>query len=202
MLSALKIFDDNIAAARHLAHLFDYLTEKVAGPLLFDDLLRSQVVYSVSALDKLIHDVVRIGMLEVYAGTRLPTPRYNSESITLEFHSALVGATVPPKEFLFEQEVLRKLSYVAFQDPDKIADGLALIWDEKQKWERIAASMGAAASVAKKRLKLIVARRNAIVHEADMSPLMTVKTPMSRKECSDITDFVHTCGHAITNLVK
>jgi hypothetical protein len=202
MLNALSVFDRNIASARHLTSLFDYLSQKVAGPLSFDDLLRSQVVYSVSALDKLMHDLVRIGMVEAYTGVRRPTPKFSAEAISLQLHSALVGATVPPKEVLFEQEVIRKLGYIAFQDPDKISDGLSLIWDEKQKWDKIAAQMGEPASTVRTRLKLIVARRNAIVHEADMSPLTTIKTPITKTECSEITDFLHVCGRAITNLVK
>jgi hypothetical protein len=202
MLRALSVFDANIGSARHLSHLFEYLTQKVAGPLSFDDLLRSQVVYSVSALDKLVHDLVRIGMVEIYIGRRNPTAKYKAEQISLEFHGLLVGAIVPPKEVVFEQEVVRKLGYVAYQDPDKISDGLALIWDEPQKWDKIATKMGTTASAAKTRLRLIVARRNAIVHEADMSPLTTVKTPMTDQECSDITAFMHSCGHAITDLVR
>jgi hypothetical protein len=202
MLKAVALFDDNIASARHLANLYDYLTTKVVGPIPFDDILRSQVVYSVSAFDKLMHDIIRIGILEIYTGARLPTPRYHAEPISIEFHAVLINATIPPKEYLFEQEVIRKLSHLTFQDPERIAEGLALIWNEKQKWDKIASKMGISADAAKTRLKLIVARRNAIVHESDMHPITNAKTPLSKVECSEITDFIHACGHAVADLVK
>jgi hypothetical protein len=113
-----------------------------------------------------------------------------------------VSATIPPKEYLFEQEVVRKLSRLTFQDPERVAEGLAMIWDEKQKWDKIASKLGMSAEAAKTRLKLIVARRNAIVHEADMHPMTNAKTPLAKIECSEITDFIHACGHAVTDLVK
>jgi hypothetical protein len=202
MLRAVALFDDNIASARHLANLYAYLTTKVAGPIPFEDILRSQIVYSVSAFDKLMHDLIRIGIMEVYNGIRSPTPRYHREQITMEVHGQLVAASIPPKEILFEQEIVRKLSYLSFQDPDRLAEGLSLIWDEASKWDKIAARMGTTASVARTRLKLIVGRRNAIVHEADMHPITNIKTPLAATECSDITDFIHECGRAVVVLVR
>jgi hypothetical protein len=202
MLRALALFDENIASARHLANLHRYLATKVAGPLSFDDILRSQVMYAVSAFDKLMHDLIRIGIMEIYTGARQPTPKYFVEPITIEFHGALVNASIPPKEHLFEQEVIRKLSYLSFQDPDKLAEGLSLIWNEKHKWEKIAAKLGLSSTAARTRLKLIVTRRNAIVHEADMHPITNAKNPLSEWESRDITDFIHGCGRAVAELVK
>jgi hypothetical protein len=50
-------------------------------------------------------------------------------------------------------------------------------------------------------LKLISTRRNAIVHEADMDPLTNARTPITRAEANDITDFLEKCGTSIVNLV-
>ena len=58
MHSARTLFDSNVAAARELDALYTYLVANVVAPLSYDDLLRSQVVYAVSAFDKLIHDLV------------------------------------------------------------------------------------------------------------------------------------------------
>jgi hypothetical protein len=202
MLNALSLFDQNIARARELSALYSYLKETITSPFSFEDVLRSQIVYSVSAFDKLIHDVIRIGMLSTYQGTRLPTPRYLREQISIEFHAALTTASLPPKEILFEQEVVRKLSFLSFQDPDKLVDGLSLIWPAKNKWADIAKEMAVDPDAGRTRLKLISARRNAIVHEADMHPLTNIKTAITLAECEDISKFIQSCGQAVVKLVK
>jgi hypothetical protein len=202
MLSALAVFERNIDEARHLTSLYDYLSGQISLPYPFEDLLRAQLVYAVGAFDKLIHDVIRIGMLESFLGVRAPTPRYLAETISLEFHGTLLSASIPPREFLFEQEVVKKLGWQSFQRPDLVANGLSLIWDENRKWDKIAAAMGSDKQSVTTKLKLIVTRRNAIVHEADMDPLRSSKTPLSKIECADVTDVVQRCGRAIVGLVK
>ena len=65
MRNALSVFNSSIAEARHLTALYQYLTGTVKAPYPFDDLLRSQIVYAVSAFDKLMHDLIRIAMGEL-----------------------------------------------------------------------------------------------------------------------------------------
>ena len=68
MYNSLSAFRGNIAGIRELATLHDYLCTNLKSPMNFDDLLRFQIVYSVSALDKLIHDIIRIGMVQIFLG--------------------------------------------------------------------------------------------------------------------------------------
>jgi hypothetical protein len=148
-------------------------------------------VYAVSAFDKLIHDLVRIGMLQIFMGQRPTTPAYLVRTITIQVHADLIGATFPPKEFLFQQEIVKRLSRATFQDPDRIVEGLAHIWNGADKWAMVAAKIGST-SVAdvRTRLKLIANRRNAIVHEADMDPLTNAKTPITAQECEQSIAFL------------
>ena len=201
MHNALTIFESNIQEARHLTALHQYLVAHMQAPIPFDDLLRSQIVYAVGAFDKLLHDVIRIGMVETFSGTRQPTPKYSTEPITLAIHHALVGASLPPPELVFEAEVVKKLGRYTFQHPDPVVEGLALIWAEPHKWDAIAAAMGLTKTVATTKLKLIVSRRNAIVHEADMHPLTNQKSALNEQECREMTDFLEACGRAIVGLV-
>jgi len=201
MRRGLATFAANIADARSLTGLYDFLTLKVPSPFSYDDLLRSQIVYSVSAFDKLLHDLIRIGMVEIFKGVRPATPKYNAESISIQFHGTLLAATLPPREVLFEQEIARKLKIVAYQDPQKVSDGLSYIWDEKDKWVKIGGRMGWNPDTAKTKLKLIADRRNAIVHESDLDPISSAKNQISRAECSDVTDFIELCGKSIAQLV-
>jgi len=201
MRSALSTFNKNITAARELTALYEYLTISLVSPLSFDDILRSQVVYSVSAFDKLIHDLIRIGMVATFTGARPPTARYQSEAISMQLHGELVGATVPPKEYLFEQEIIKKFRVQSYQEPSRVADGLSLIWEEAHKWQKIGDKMGMNPADARTTLRLITTRRNAIVHEADIDPISQIQNTIARAECKDITDFLEICGNAITDLV-
>lgn len=202
MLNASGAFVANIRTAREHSGLYDFLVESVVSPFAFDDILRLQLVNSVSAFDKLIHDIIRVGMVATFVGNRSSTPSYRAEIISIELHNALIAASMPPAEILFDQEVVKKLRVLSFQDPNKIAEGLSLIWSEVHKWQAIANSMGISVNDAKKTLKLISIRRNAIVHEADTDPFTGARTPISRAEANDISDFLERCGTAIVNLVS
>jgi hypothetical protein len=69
----------------------------------------------------------RIGLVATFGGNRAPTDRYHVEPITIQFHATLLAATVPPKEYLFEQEIVKRLGRLSFQDPETVAEGLSLI---------------------------------------------------------------------------
>lgn len=201
MRNARTLFNANINTAREAGSLFDYLTNSVTSPLSFNDLLRSQIVYSVSAFDKLMHDLVRIGMVEIFTGARPATTKYLAEPISLQIHSDLTTASLPPKEYIFEQAIFRKFKFISFQDPEKVADGLSYIWNEGQKWQKIAGNMGLSDKTARTTLKLIADRRNAVVHEADIDPVTNTKLTITKQECIDITNFLYRCGNEISDLV-
>lgn len=203
MHSALTLFKRNIEDTRNLTSLYEYLELSMQSPFSFDDLLRSQIVYSVSAFDKLVHDVVRLGIMEIFTGGRPPTQKYLDESILISIYNELISATVPPKEYIFEQSIVNKLKTISYQDPAKVVEGLSYIWNEKHKWQKIAEKMAIGDDrTARTTLKLIVSRRNEIVHEADIDPLTNQKKSISKTECQSITDFLYGCGEAIVELVS
>jgi len=196
MYSAYKLFKKNILESSQLLSLFEY-TSKNLSLMNFDDLLRAHLVYSVSAFDKLIHDLIEIGMLEIFLNRRSPTPKYLSESFTLETHNKIVSATIPPKEHFFKLAVKKKLSYLSFQEPQKVVEGLSLIWQEAHKWYRIANCMGVDVSTAKTTLKTISTRRNQIVHEADIDISTGSKYSISLSETKSVEEFIFNCGESI-----
>ena len=202
MHNAHALFHRNLALARDLSGLHELLSNIVTVPKTFDDLLRSQLVYAVSAFDKFMHDLVRIGMIEIFMGSRVGTSKYDAEPISMQAHAEIVNATIPPKEHFFEQALVRKFKTVSFQDPVKVADGLSYIWNESQKWQKIALSMGMTDGTVRTQLKLIVDRRNAIVHEADIDPLTGAKNPITKAESDNSLAFLEKCGDAIYAAVK
>lgn len=201
MLNAKAVFHKNIQQVNELGALYDHLSNVVNIPEQFDDLLRSQIVNAVSAFDKLMHDLIRIGMVRIFENNRPPTGKYMGETIAIQHLPGLTISAIPPPAVRFEQIVREKLSTLSFQDPTKIADGLSYIWDEKQKWQQIALGLGMSDSDAKTKLKLIVTRRNAIVHEADLDPVSNQKQSVTRAETTDVADFLLALGNRICNLV-
>ena len=147
MQSAMEQFNGNIKAVKEMEALYEYLTTALKLPNDLSDILRAQLVYAVSALDKLIHELVRIGMLQAFAGQRTKTSKFYTFSISLETYNKIQQLNqstnelqVETPEYFFEQEIIFKHKHLAFQEPDKIADALSFIWEEKQKWQKIASS--------------------------------------------------------------
>lgn len=201
MLNAKLVFHKNLQQANELGALYDHLSTLVEIPEQFDDLLRSQIVNSVSAFDKLMHDLIRIGMVKMFENQRPLTGKYLSETIAIQHLPTLMAGAIPPPAVRFEEIVREKLSTLSFQDPKKIADGLSYIWDEKQKWQRIAQGLGMTDEVARRKQKLIATRRNAIVHEADLDPVNNQKQAITRAEVTDIAHFLLALGNRICDLV-
>ncbi|EPF8031709.1 HEPN domain-containing protein [Vibrio fluvialis] len=201
MLNAYNRFESNIKQTRVLNDVHRFLNQEVKIPIDFDDLLRAQLVYAVSAFDKLIHDIVRIGLLEIFNGIRPETPKYLNEPFTMSVVNDLRGATLPPASHYFELAVVQKLKIVSYQDPQKVSDGLSYIWLEKQKWQTIAAEMGHDHNTVKTTLKLIADRRNMIVHESDLDPFTNEKHAISAQDVDDSINFIEKCGTAIYRLI-
>lgn len=201
MLNSVSIFEASIAEARNLNALYNHL-QTLGIPFPAEDLLRAQIAYSVGAFDKLMHDLIRIGMTEIFVGTRPATPKYQAETFDMQTHDQIKSATVPPPVFVFGQAVAKKHSRLSFQDPEKVSEGLSLIWDEKHKWDKIGTALGKSGKDTQTELRLIVQRRNSIVHESDMHPLTNAKSPIAPNEASNVCGFLENCGRAITNLVK
>jgi RiboL-PSP-HEPN len=87
-------------------------------------------------------------------------------------------------------------------NPKKIGDGLSLVWEEKYKWQTIASSMENTEQRVKEQLKLIVERRNQIVHEADINVQTGLKNIIDYIDAKESVDFIARLGTVIFNLVK
>ena len=202
MRNAHAAFIAAIDSALELSAIFDFGTKHIRIPLNFDDLLRAQTVYAVSAFDKLMHDVVRIGMVESFCGLRQRTSRFLKEPIPFETYQDIMIASVPPPAHYFERSVARRHQHQSFQDPDKVAEALSLIWDSDDKWAKVASKLGGTTGPqVRTRLKAICDRRNKIVHEADVDPSTGVRFPITKVDSEGVCDFLRRCGTAIVDLI-
>ena len=73
MQAAIDQFRRNIQRVRNLGAIYQALSAQTTQALDLSDLLRSELVMAVSALDHYIHELVRLGMLEAYQGNRVQT---------------------------------------------------------------------------------------------------------------------------------
>ncbi len=201
MLNAKGVFHKNISQANELGVLYAHLSTTVAIPEQFDDLLRSQIVNAVSAFDKLMHDIIRIGMVRIFENQRPATGKYLTEAVAIQHLPGLAAGAVPPPPVRFEEIIREKLSHLSFQEPKKIVDGLSYIWNENHKWQQIALGFGMTDDHVKRKQTLIATRRNAIVHEADLDPVTNQKQAITRAEATDISDFLLALGNRICDLV-
>lgn len=78
-------FRNSLDDAGNLRSLFDHCVFlRLPGD--YTDLLRMSFIYCLSALDKLVHDIILHEMVEIYSGRRAPTQKYQAENLTFENH--------------------------------------------------------------------------------------------------------------------
>lgn len=198
MINSKRRFDESISRIRNSHSLYVHLVEdKGFDHSIVSEILRSEIVYIIAALDRLVHDLVLAGVLEIYNGLRPQTAAYGNITINFLQHQSLTTVAIPIVEL--RQIIISKHKYLAFQEPDKISNALSLIWNENHKWQRIATAMGIPMVDVNVKLKNIVIRRNQIVHESDLDLFTGVETPIVKSDVEDSVNFIEALGHEIYN---
>ncbi len=215
MQVAHRQFLSNLQRVQDLHSLHAFLKHQQQLSTDLSDLLRAEVVYVISALDKLIHELVRIGMLQSFNGNRPKTPKFFQFTVSAQTLDKIKTASIEniqnpnrpqlPEnlpEYWFEQEIVLKHKAISYQAPDKIADGLSLIWAHSYKWQQIAQKMGSDETQVKTSLKNIENRRNQIVHEADINLFTGLKQEIDESDVQSDIDFIQKLGNAIFDCVQ
>ena len=166
MQKALDAFRDSISRVHHLGGVHKAIRSLTTPAIDASDLLRAQIVLSVSALDCYIHEITVMGMLEVLSGTRPATPAFEKYRVSV---GAMIAGLPTGSHDWFEADVRERHSFLSFQQPDKIADAIRS-FSEVKLWHSVAARLGQDEATVKATLRLIVDRRNKIAHEADLDP--------------------------------
>lgn len=207
----LAAFDLHIDRARDLAGMAVSLERRLTGALDLSDMYRASFVQGVSAFDTLIHAQVRARMLEIFVGTRMKTSAFEKFKVSLSSTAdalASVGNRVSELSWL-ESEIREQHSYMTFQHPDKVADAIRLV-SGVELWKTLALHLKQGpeggepgAKILKRRLSLIVDRRNTIVHESDLDPTPPGDSlyPMSQRFAEDALDFLRSLAHGIQAVI-
>ena len=217
MIEAEKIFKKPISQMQHNMIMYDHFTNILHIPSTdVSDLLRYQLIYAVSAFDKLVHDLIIVGVQEIVVGKRKPTCKFLSHPFKASTFLSYISdrdkhSTFSPDEtaeFLIRNEMMQKLSTLSFQAPDKLKDGLSYIWDESHKMQLIAddmiqsnSSKGEKEIILKQRLQLIIDRRNQIVHEGDINPMTNEKREITKEMTVETVEFIEKLGVSISKFV-
>jgi hypothetical protein len=203
----LATFDRQIQRARDLVGTAVALETSLTGAMDVSDLFRGAFVQAVSALDTFIHAEVKARMIAAFAAGGPFTPAFDRYRVSLaSVRLALANQGNPGAQLNWlDSEVQEQHSYLSFQQPDKIADAVRLVSGVKL-WDEVANYLGQGpvgadpgSKVVKRRLTLIVDRRNTIVHESDLDPTPPGDRlyPMDRATAEGAIDFVEAVGRAI-----
>lgn len=199
MLAAIQQFRENMERVRAIGGLYDALLQLTTPAADSTDLLRTQIVMAVSALDHYIHEITRLGMMEVYNGVRHATPAFLRFQVTMD--ATLRGLRGTGGNAWLEIEIRERHGHLTFQHPDRIAEAVRL-FSSHELWLSVASHLAITDRDVKDELRLIVDRRNKITHEADLDPSYPgTRWPISRSDSSRAVDFIQNICEAIHSVV-
>ena len=206
MQAALNLFRENIRRSRDLIAIFRAMQVQTTEVLDLSDILRAALVMSVSALDHCIHEIVRVGMLEVYRGERAKTPAFLRFQVSLQ--SVIQASSDLDSLDWLESQIIERHGYQSFQTPKRIAEAIRLI-SEVALWNEAAHRLGLESRQVTETLTLIVQRRNKIAHESDIMPdyagqvaYSDSRSPIDEVMVDDAVNFIERVAEAIYFLVS
>ena len=191
------LFQSNLGYARQMAATAAALQAALTNAIDVSDFLRSALMQGVSAFDHFVHEEVRVRMHLVHAGPSAGWPTaFGKFSVSL----ATVDAALNGSTGWLDQEIREQHGYLSFQHPDKVASAFKLV-SSTPLWPAVAANLGTDPATVRRRLQLIVDRRNKIAHEADYDPTPPAsRYPISRQLVDDALDFLEGVASSIAGI--
>lgn len=202
MIQAKNNFNRNLSYINDIGSIYDEVV-RLAPTLVTpaSQLLRSQFVLLVSALDTYVHDIVRIGILQEYQGSRPVSKGLSKLSLTYNDLSELESQPPMMKTPTMEQIIRRINSEDSYQSSKSIEYAMGLIGITGI-WSKLSSSLAMSAEDIKTKLDLIVRRRNQIAHESDYNPSTGEQRDIDKNEVQDTKDFICTFVNAMHPLVR
>jgi hypothetical protein len=198
MQAAIEQFRANLSYVRNLSAV--HVAARTFSPGLdTSDVLRAQIVLVVSALDHYIHELTRLGILEVFNGKRPRTSAFDRTRVTLD--GVLGGLKNPAVDDWLNDQIRRDHSWQSFQTAENIADAIRL-FSNVVLWDQVGQELGVDPQILKGQLKLTIDRRNKIAHEADLDPSFPgARWPIDDAMAKGAIDFVEQVCEAIQRVV-
>lgn len=203
MLNALLLFRRNRARILDLGAVYDLCLGR--APLLtnqLDEILRAQIVLSVSAFDTFIHDCVRIGIVRQFTTAGVLSNSLKSYSIPFEDFQTINALPTINDKTLYLDGVIKKVnSKISYQRPASIENAMSLL-GVGNIWSKVSMGMKMPASDIKAELSNIVNRRNMIAHESDLDALGVSLNPITKAEVNHVLSFLYGLAINIYYLIK
>ncbi|WP_445989435.1 hypothetical protein ACSVCE_12960 [Chromobacterium haemolyticum] len=208
-MSPLDHFNEVWGRCDHLSAIHAFLAKNVASALETDEILRAEWVARVSALDLYVHELVAQRMVAIFEGKVPACQGFSCFTVATETMERIrMALSATDASAAFDLTVREQLSRRTFQYPDDIASGVRLC-SGIALWSEVATHMGATpktkdedAKRIKKELAQVVGRRNKIVHEGDLQPIIP-RTPWSicQDDLAFVTGFISSLVYAIDAVV-
>lgn len=189
MTAAKSRFDTHMAQCAEAITIYEFLEGHRYSA---DFGLRFVWVASVSALDHYVTELIVEKSTEHFANGAPLSPKLSSEGVPISSLVAMhtIPVSQPQAVVEFRNIVRNAVRFRTFQKADDIADGLAYVWSEKHKWDKIAASVGVPPKILKRKLNGICTRRDLIVHNADYNEATGKPTPCIRADAKEVVTFI------------
>ena len=203
MLKAIQLFRSNRSRILDLGAIYDLWVGK--APMLqkhLDEVLRAQVVLTVSAFDTFIHDCVRIGITRQFVSSGTLSNSLKGFPIPYEDFQAINSLATMTDKALYLDGVIKKVnSKDSYQSPASVEYALGLLGISNV-WTKLSPGMKMPASDIKAELANIVNRRNKIAHESDMDALGVSLNPITKVEVMHVLSFTYGLAINVYLIVK
>ena len=192
MINAVLLFRQNRNRILKLGAVYDFWLGQ--APLLqeqLDEVLRAQLVQTVSAFDTFIHDCVRIGIVNNYISSGVMSNSLKNYPIPYEDVKMIDSFSNTGDKALYLDGVIRKInSKDSYQSPTSVEYALGLL-GVNSIWTKVAPGMKMNPEDIKLELANVVNRRNKIAHESDMNILGTSLNPITKNEVDKVIKFIY-----------
>lgn len=203
MIKAIQLFRKNRSRILELGFIYDWWAEQTpALQKQFDEILRAQIVLTVSAFDTFVHDCVRIGMVRQFTKSGNLSKSLKKYAIPFEDFQIINNLSTFPDKVMYLDGVIKKInSKYSYQSPANVEYALGLL-GVSNIWTKVSSMMRIPANDVKAELANIVNRRNKIAHEADMDIFGVSLNPIKKAEVMHVMDFMYGLSISIYQLVK
>lgn len=205
MQRAIDLFKYNIESVLKLDVLYLFIEDKNVKAIDPNEILRSEIVLAVSALDTFISDLLYYGIVQVFEGSRELSPDqmkpFNTFNIDMETLKKIIQAENEDiKKEILGSYIKKFNSKNAFQDPKQIESALNIL-GIRNLWVKIGEKISESGEDVKKELANITWQRHKIAHESDIDPVTLLKRDRDRESTLVAIQFIKKICDSIYELL-
>lgn len=179
-------FNKNIENIRKKFDIYSTLTEKDLKEEA-EDILRSQVVFLMSALDFYMHEIAKYGLLKIFNGEKPKTSSFKNFLVSIE--TVQLALKNPESVDWLSEEIILRHSHETFMSDTKIKKVLAQI-STKPVYTDVAPIVCKDTKELNEKLNNLYARRNKIAHQSDREHGSINLNSINKDEVKNYIDLV------------